>query len=98
MGTHYDPTKPRNYIFNLDGKNLDGKPMSYTMPHSGFICLIEEQWSKIHWLAQREDQYTGYFVECVLEYPPELHDSKNDYPLAPETVAVRSSVLSDKQV
>ena len=26
----------------------------------------------------------GYFIECDLEYPKELHYLHNDYPLAPE--------------
>ena len=50
------------------------------------------------WLAQTEEQSTRYFVECDLEYPPKLHDSRNDYPLAPERFAVTPSVLSEKQV
>ena len=48
-------------------------------------------------MAQRENQATGYVIECDVKYPPELHDSHNDYPLAPERVAVTQSVLSEKQ-
>ena len=98
MGALFDPSKPTIYIVNLDANNLYGKAMSYPMPQSGFTWLTEEQWQPIDWLAQTEEQSTGYFVECDLEYPPELHDSHNDYPLAPERVAVTPSVLSDKQV
>ena len=68
------------------------------MPQSGFTWLTEEHWSTLNWLAQRKDQYTGYFVQCDLEYPPDLHDALNDYPLAPERVAVTACVLSEKQV
>ena len=98
MGKLYDPTKPTNYISNLDANNLYGNAMSSPMPQSGFTWLREEQRSTITWLAQRENQYTGYFFECDLEYPPELLDSNNDYPLAPERVAVMPRVLSEKQV
>ena len=36
----------------------------------------------------------GFFVEVDLEYPNELHELHNDYPLAPEKLAVSSDMLS----
>ena len=33
-----------------------------------------------------------------VEYPKELHDLHNDYPLAPEVKNVKANMLSDKQV
>ena len=36
----------------------------------------------------------GYFLEVDLEYPDELHELHNDYPLAPEKLAVTSDMLS----
>ena len=51
----------------------------------------------IDWLAQSEEQETGYYIECDLEYPPEIHDSHNDYPLAPERIVLREEMLSDNQ-
>ena len=36
----------------------------------------------------------GYFLEVDLEYPDELHKLHNDYPLAPEKLAVFSDMLS----
>ena len=98
MGKLFDPTKPTNYISNLDVNTVHGKPMSYPMPQSGFTCLIEEQWSRIDWLARREDQFISYIVQGDVEYPAEHQDSDNDYPIAIERVAVSTSVLSDKQV
>ena len=35
-----------------------------------------------------------YFLEYDLEYPDELHELHNDYPLAPEKLAVSSDMLS----
>ena len=37
---------------------------------------------------------TGYFLEVDLEYPDELHELHNDYPLAPEKLAVANDNLS----
>ena len=36
----------------------------------------------------------GYFLKVNLEYPDEIHELHNDYPLAPEKLAVSSDVLS----
>ena len=36
----------------------------------------------------------GYFFEVNLEYHDELHESHNDYPLAPEKLGVSSDTLS----
>ena len=36
----------------------------------------------------------GYFLEVDLEYPDELHEFHNDYPVAPEKLTVSSDMLS----
>ena len=36
----------------------------------------------------------AYFLEVDLEYPEELHELHNDFPLAPEKLAVASDMLS----
>ena len=39
----------------------------------------------------------GYMLEVDLEYPQHLHKSHNDYPLAPEKLAVKEEWLSEYQ-
>ena len=41
-----------------------------------------------------EKSSIGYFLEVDLEYPDELDELRNDYPLAPEKLAVSSDMLS----
>ena len=36
---------------------------------------------------------TGYLLEVNLEYPDELHELHNDYPLAPEKLAVSNDMF-----
>ena len=43
------------------------------------------------------DPNTAYFFEVDLEYPRELHDRDDDYPLAPELFEITTEMLSEKQ-
>ena len=46
-------------------------------------------------MSVSEKSPIGYFLEVDLEYPDELHELHNDYPLAPEKRAVSSDMLSN---
>ena len=41
-----------------------------------------------------EKRSIGYFLKVDLEYPDELHKLHNDFPLAPEKIAVSNDMLS----
>ena len=45
-------------------------------------------------MSINEKSEIGYFLEVDLKYPDELHDLHNDYPLAPEKLAVTNDMLS----
>ena len=45
-------------------------------------------------MSINEKSLTGSFLEVDLKYPDELHELHNDYPLAPEKLAVSSDMLS----
>ena len=69
-----------------------------TLPDGKFEWLSESDWQSIDWLTQSPDQDVGYFAECDLDYPDHLHDTHNDYPLAPERLVVETDMLSSAQV
>ena len=45
-------------------------------------------------MSVNEKSLIGYLLEVDLKYPDELHELHNDYPLAPEKLAISSDMLS----
>ena len=91
----YDEKAPSKYIIYLDANNLYGWAMSQYLPTGGFKWLTEKQINKINLAQYYEDYNKGLILEVDLEYPKELHDLHNDYPLGPEKVKVTDDMLSD---
>jgi hypothetical protein len=56
------------------------------LPVGGFRFVSEKEISQINFAIVPDDSETGFAVECALDYPSELHETHNDYPLAPEHV------------
>ena len=42
--------------------------------------------------------FTAYIFEVDLEYPANIHDRDDDYPLAPELLEIKTEMLSEKQL
>ena len=89
---NYDPTKPSIYISYLDMNNLYGWAMSGYLPYGGFKWLKNVDGFDVNSINKKSP--IGYILEVDLEYPDELHELHNDYPLAPEKLAVSSDMLS----
>ena len=93
--SEYDEKEPSKYIMYLDANNLYGWAMSQYLPTGGFKWLTEKQINKINLAQYNEDSNKGLLIEVDLEYPKELHDLHNDYPLAAERVCVNKDMLSE---
>ena len=91
----YDEKAPSKYIMYLDANNLYGWAMSQALPTGGFKWLSQKQIEKINLGKYTDDSKKGLILEVDLEYPTELHNSHNDYPLGPEKVKVTNEMLSD---
>ena len=88
----YDPEKPSTFITYLDKNNLYGWSMSEYLPYGEFEWLENVDEFDVNSINEKSE--IGYFLEVDLEYPDELHELHNDYPLAPEKLAVSSDMLS----
>ena len=90
----YNKEKPSKYIMYLDDNNLYGYAMSQFVPTGGFKWLTEKQINKIMNKTILSDNKKRYILEVDLEYPEELHELHNDYPLAAEKMKVTKDMLS----
>ena len=77
----YDSKEENVYIPYLDANNLYGWAMSKPLPTDSFEWMTDEE-------LQNWTKGKGCILEVDLEYPKELHDIHNEYPLAPERLKV----------
>ena len=80
MGEDFNRNKPTTYLPYLDANNLYGWGMCKPLPVSCFEWMNDEElenWREI-----------PNILEVDLEYPKELHEEHNDYPLAPERLII----------
>ena len=93
---HFYPMQDLSWLIYLDANNLYGWAMSQPLPTHGFRWLSENDFPQ-QILNLREDASDGYIFEVDLEYPSELHNRHNDYPLAPERLEIDHDMLSPFQ-
>ena len=92
---NHDEKAPTKYIMYLDANNLYGWAMSQYLPTGNFKWLSQNQIEKTNLGKYTENSKKGLILEVDLEYPQELHDLHNDYPLGPEQIKVAKDMLSD---
>ena len=80
MKEKFDSSQPSKFVPYLDANNLYGWAMMKPLPVGDF-----------HWMTNEElKNWRDYpcVLEVDLEYPEELHELHNDYPLAPERLKI----------
>jgi len=87
MGNKCEEAKRSKYLTYLNTNNLYGWAMSQDLPTSGFDWMAERELT--NWRTFSKVKGVGCILEVDLEYPDELHDFHNDYPLAPENIKVK---------
>ena len=68
--------------------------MNQPLPYCDFNFLTKNEISEFCLDCIDENSPIGYILEVDLEYCRELHDSKSDYPLAPEKLEISANMLS----
>ena len=92
MNSH-NTEEPSKYNMYLAANNLYGWDMSQYLPTGGFKWLCESEINTTNYGKYIEERKKGLVLEVDLDYPQELHESHNDYPLAAEKICVSPSML-----
>lgn len=76
----HDKSEKATFIKYLDANNLYGWAMSKPLLTHGFKWINKKEWKRWKKLP--------CMLEVDLDYPIELHDLHNEYPLAPERLMI----------
>ena len=83
----YNKNEASKFLMYVDANNLYGAAMSEKLPVHSFKWMTTQEIENIfnNQIVQVWEK-TPCILEVDLEYPEELHDLHNDYPLCPERV------------
>ena len=80
----YDNNKPSKFIMYLDENNLYACTMSQYLACGRFEWLNQKEIDRLNVNSIGKSSPIDYILEVDLDYPAELYELHNDYPLAPE--------------
>ena len=82
------------HIVYYDCNNLYGYAMSLPLPYKDFEWVNPSLYKDFNVLNIGDNDLIGYILEVDLEYPEELHDMHDLYPLAPEKMIINKDEYS----
>ena len=85
----------RTLLQVFDANNLHGRAMSQYLPTGNFRWVTDKKINKIDPGKYKADGKKGLIPEVDLEYPQQLHDLHNDYPVALKKAKVSNNMLSE---
>ena len=88
INNRYSEAPKNKRILYLGMNNLYRHAMSQYLPYANFKWVKNMDKIEQKLMQIKKDISTGYIFEVDLEYPQELHDIYNDYPLAPGKINI----------
>jgi len=84
-----------SHLLYLECNSLYTMCQTYLLSVGGFRFLTDTELLTFDVASVPADSPMGYFVECDLRYPAELHALHNAYPLVPKHVYILEEMFSD---
>ena len=91
----FDLNQESKHIKYLDANNLYGYTMSKFLPTGGFKWIDPKKFNLNRYTTNSSK---GCALEVDLEYPKELGESLNDYPLAPDKIEIKREMFFECQL
>ena len=85
----------KKWIAYFNANNLYGGAMVKCLPYSNYKWGNPEEFNLEKIMNIEDEGDEGYIFEVDLQYPEELHDLHNDYPLAVEKLSISENMLSE---
>ena len=93
----FDPNKTISWMLLLDANNLYGFAMRQYLPYGNFKWIHNNNLTSDDIMKMGDEDDKGYFLEVDLEYPTNIHNLHDQYPLAPDHIKIDENMLSDFQ-
>ena len=102
MGDRYIKSDENTKLLYIDANNLYGWAMSQYLPTSEEKLQLPEKYGEVTQLEQivedlrfiPDNNEFGYFIECDLEYPVEIKEKTENFPLCPYQTKADSNLFS----
>ena len=90
----YEPKQEPQHIISLEANNIYGYAMSKFLPTSSFRWIDPKEFDLNKYTSNSSKRC---ILEVDLEYPKELRQLNNDYPLAPDKIEIKREMWNDYQ-
>ena len=91
----YDPKQEFKHLIYLNANNLYGYIITYFFPISGFKWVYPRQFYSNKYTSNSSKVFV---LEVGYEYPKELREWHNDYPLAPDKIEIKREMFPNYQL
>ena len=94
VNKHHMEADENTSIAYWDENNLYGGALRQRLPCGEFKWVPSQEYERMDWHTINTEGDTGYTLKVDLEYPANIHDKTQDFPLAPEPASAAHEMFT----
>ena len=94
VNKHLVTADENTHIAYWDENNLYGGALRELLPCADFKWMERRDFEALDWTNINTDGEYGYTLKLDLEYPENIHDKTQDFPLAPEPAVITEDMIT----